>query len=242
MSTNNAERIEEIKKVLYEQAPFPVRLKRIKAMLDLVDFAYTNVKLDGSRLTESGVNQILDGEILEDVPIKEHVLVNAHRDIYIYMEQCASMMMDVDSRMVLSFFSKLTGLADPVFRTGSEPIYHLDIVPKKYGDMEAAIKEALLEVRRTDFKGDYIVMAAAIHTAIIKVYPFEEKSEMVARCALQYVLMRNGLYPLAFQVNETEYNVATINSLNGSYEAFSKIIIDAVIAKTDKLIEIVLGS
>ena len=223
---------------LLGKAPFSDELIELKNKLDIVDLVYTNLNLEGSILTKAGVMNILEGNVINNVPIKEHLLIEIHNRLLARMEDRIEMKYEVDIAVVEDFYSIIISGNSVKYRSTSPELYHLDFVPGDYSDIRSALSDELKQVGRTDFDGNFCMKAAAYHNKIIKVYPFEEYNEILARTIMQYELMRNGLFPIQLDVKEQEYNSIVSQSISMNDNGpFADIIINSAMEKVELLLE-----
>jgi hypothetical protein len=82
----------------------------------------------------------------------------------------------------------------------------LDYTPPHYSEIPERLETLFISLHSRDYRGDYIRSAVELHDGIIKIYPFEEKSEALARAALQYELLQHGLPTISFGLSEQVYN------------------------------------
>ncbi|MDR3304719.1 MAG: hypothetical protein LBS85_01610 [Clostridiales Family XIII bacterium] len=231
--------IEEKRNILLSMAPFSEGLKELKRKLDLLDFAFSDLKLAGSILTRDGVTRILDGIMIPDVPVDAHRLVEAHRKLKSRFDDKAEMQLDADGILLNEFCMILAGTELLPYRNDAPLLYHLDFVPGDPDSISKDLAEVFRGIRRTDFGGDGCLRAAALHLGIVRVYPFEGGySEMAARVSLQYELLRSGYFPVDLGVGEQEYNRVTAEGVKtGDPSEFAEIIRVAVLKKIHHLID-----
>ena len=231
--------------ILYSLAPFSDGVKSLKRKSDLTDFAYTDLKQYGSLLTKEGAKSILAGNTIPGVPVFEHRLCEAHRKLLSRFEADLDMKNDVDTIVLNRFCTILAGTDLPPFREGSPLLYHLDFVPGDDNSISADLAQAFTGIRRAEkagvFSGDFCLKAASMHMAILKVYPYAGGfSELAARAAMQYELMRAGYFPVDIGLSEPDYNTICANALrSGDSEEFAGHLRAAVYKKLHMLIDAV---
>lgn len=195
------------------KAPLSPDIQKMVARLDLFDYAYSDLHLEGSALTPAGVNAIIQGEIAPEVSLGEHNEVERHRRLLRLFHDLAHMDME-PNRTVLSkiygavardaILDPLASGAAPAYRKGSPVLFHLDYTPPPH----AAIPELLDAMFREAYsmQGDFIERAVACHNGIMAIYPYRERSEILARAVFQYEMIRNGLFIIPFEMSEQAYN------------------------------------
>ena len=240
--------IKEKRESLYSLAPFTEGVKNLKRRSDLLDFAYSDLRLYGSALTKEGVQNILDGVTVPDAPVFEHRLCEAHRRLLSRFTDKIDMGLDVDSIVLNEFCTILAGTEVPPYRDGSPILYHLDFVTGDDERISSDLADMFASVKRDERDGvfseeqggDFCVKAAALHRGIIKVYPYADGlSEMAARVAMQYVIVKSGYFPIDIGISETEYNTIMTNSLKSiNVSGFADIIRTAIFKQLNYLIDI----
>jgi hypothetical protein len=230
---------EQKKARLDAKRPFPEDVKDYADGLALLDFAYTNLKLDGSSLTAEGVNQIIGGDIVSGVSLREHNEVEYHRHLLRAFADMLYMGTAVDRKELIRLYSILTHDPHATFRSGSPILYHLDYTPPHCADIPERLDQLFRDLFAHDFGGDYIRRAVEMHDGIIAVYPFSERTEALARAALQYELLRNGMPIIPFGLTEQAYNEMTAAGVkNGAHDELYAAVLRAADKKLDLLLRL----
>jgi hypothetical protein len=200
--------IEAKRKEILEKRPLPEELIRWVEMANILDFAYTDLRLEGSTLTMEGVSNILKGGIVSGVSIREHEDVALHRRLLREFFSMNDMKEELDRHVLVRLYTFITGDKQPNCRSNSKVLYHLDHVVSGNKPILSQLDELFrkLYAKETAYNGDYILRAVELHDGIVAIYPFEERTEMLARTALQYEFIRNGLPIVPIMLSETEYN------------------------------------
>ena len=245
---------------MYSLSPFSENVKRLKRRQDLFDFAYSDIRLYGGRLTSEGVKSVLAGNAVPGVPVFEHRLCEAHRTLISRFEEMLHMAVDTDSQRVEEFCEILRGAAAPhrggcaslPWRKGLPLLYHLDFVPGDDDRIQKDMAEMFATVRKIEREGffgkdssyDFCLKAAAIHMGIVEVYPFADGfSELSARAAMQYEIVRAGYFPIDPGISETEYNDYTATAIKtGDLSGFAGLLRDAVCKKIQFFIDAIVSS
>jgi len=241
--------ITEKRGILYSLAPFSEGVKNFKRRADLLDYAYSDLRLYGSALKKEGVKSILDGKTIPGIPVFEHRLCEVHRKMLIRFEDKLSMKHEVDTIMLNEFCKILSGVDLPPFRKGTCVLYHLDFVPGDDENMSVSLMEAFSSIRRAEKNGgygegenmDFCRKAADMHMGIVKVYPYADYfSELAARSAMQYELIKAGYFTVDIGVSEPEYNRMTADAIHsGDSSEFADVLRTAVYKKIHVLIDAV---
>ena len=214
--------ITDKREILYSLAPYSEGVKKLKRKSDFIDFVYSDLKLYGSSLSLEGIKLILNGGTVPDAPVFEHRLCEAHRKLLTGFESKVNMGIEVDTVVLNEFCKILSGSDLPPFREGSPLLYHLDFVPGDDEKISSELAEAFLMIKIKERDGafgldsvfDPFLKAAALHNAIVKVYPYSEGfSELSARTSMQYILVKEGFFPVNLGIPETEYNKILASSV-----------------------------
>lgn len=228
------------KKLVFDSfKPFSDEFKTTYNNLNILDFAYMNLKLDGSSLTREGVNEICKGQTIDNVPIMEHQEIEFHKQVLKTFGDMIEMRMDLDEPQLVRLYTVLTNNETLSFRQAGTMLYHLDYMPPHSSDIESSLKNVFIRTFKADFGDDFIKKAIFIHNKIIEVYPFEKKSEALARVAMEYELVRNGMPIIPFELTESQYNSMLADYLkSGESDELYDNIVTSASKKIDLLLEI----
>ncbi|MCL2111072.1 MAG: Fic family protein [Clostridiales bacterium] len=239
--------ITEKRGLLYSLAPFSEGVKALKHRTDIVDFAYSNLRLYGSALTREGVGSILDGITVPSAPVFEHRLCEAHRKLLTRFDSKLDMDLDVDAILLNEICAILSGAELPPYREGTPLLYHLDFVPGDDDSISADLEHMFSRLRCAYKDGaygegeerDFCLKAAAVHMGIVKAYPYKDGfTELTARAAMQYELVRAGYFPVDIGVSETDYNTVTATAIRtGNAEELAALLRTAIFKKLHFLID-----
>jgi len=233
------------REILFALAPFSGGVKALKRRSDLVDFAFSDLRLYGSTLTKEGVTRILEGNTIPGAPVFEHRLCEAHRKMLSRFEDKLHMGLEIDSILLNEFIMILSSSELPPYRESEPILYHLDFVPGDDDCISADLAVTFEAIRRAEkeglYAGDFCKKAADIHMGILKVYPYTEGfSELSARAATQYELVRAGYFPVDIGVGESEYNRISADAIrSGDAGEFAELLRMALFKKIHMLIDAV---
>ncbi|MDR0851315.1 MAG: Fic family protein [Clostridiales Family XIII bacterium] len=218
--------------------PFPEVIRITVDKLDLFDFTYTDLKLEGSSLTHEGVSRIIDGGFVPEISLAEHGEADRRRTLLKEFAFMIDMDITIDVRQLVKLYGILTDDKTPEFRRVTPALFHLDYTPPYYSEVEEGLEALFRNIYGSGSFENYIERAAALHDGIVRVYPFEEKSEMLARTALQYELMHNGLPIVQIGLSEQEYNKRLSTAIKtGDHSG----IYEAVLQSADHKLDLLLG-
>lgn len=198
----------EIKKkklILENRKPYTREAADYIEEMNLVDWIYSSMKLDGSSISKSGVQRIVKGEFLVDVTINDHAVVGNYHDVIRLAYDMADMDIELDEKYLFRFYQTLTHSEEMVYRRTNPVLFALDYNPPHPSEIEEQMDILFQWMNINDFQNNPILRAAYLHNKLIEIYPFETHSEAVARTAMYYELVRNGYPPVLFNLSEQEY-------------------------------------
>jgi hypothetical protein len=204
--------------------------------IELLDYTYNDLKLDGSALTREGVAKIMEGQLIPSVSMEEHEELSCHRKALHIMDEMIHMQTDLDRAGLLRIAGAWSGMIGVRPRVGSPVLPHLGFTPPAHADVPGRIDELFRKVWVAHPDADVYKRAALIHNGIVGVYPFETHSEMLARAAMQYELKKVGLPVTPLDLTEQEYNTLVSESIqSGDPEPFAVVLKKSVDRRIDYL-------
>lgn len=229
--------IEQKKRLLDSRKPFSAMTTEKIEKLDLFDFVYNNLSLDGSRLTQEGMSAILNGEIVRGVSIYEQTSGEIHRNLIKKFTNMRHMKTSIDLRELVGLYSILINKKNPKYRNNNPVLFQFNYKPPSRHDIPTLLAELFKSLFMTDYGPDFIRTAVDFHNGLIKIYPFEEGTEALARTILQYALYSNG-YPLIyFGLSEQQYNDMVGTAIKkDTQDEFYNCILGAVNHKLDTIL------
>jgi hypothetical protein len=193
--------------------------------IELLDYTFNDLKLDGSALTREGVAKIMEGKLIPSISMGEHEELSCHRKALQIMDEMLHMQTDLDRNSLLRIAGAWDGMIGVSPRSGSPVLPHLGFTPPNHSDVPALLDDLFRKLWRTREETDVYTKAAALHNGIIAIYPFETHSEMLARAAMQYELKKAGHPVTPLDLSEQEYNTQVAEAIKtGNPEPFASII------------------
>jgi Fic family protein len=181
--------------------------------IDLLDYAWSDLRLDGSALTREGVASIIHGDLVRSVSIAESSEVRCHEKAMHTFRNLLYMQVDIDRASLQQIAESWKDFFDVGFRRKSPILPHLSFTPPYHGDVPKLLDELFRYAHSAYDHGDAARKAARVHNGLIYIYPFTEHSEMIARAALQYTLLREKRPVIDVGLSETEYNTMVADAL-----------------------------
>lgn len=198
----------EIKKkklILENRKPFTREAAEYIEEVNLVDWIYTSMKLDGSNISKNGVQKILKGDFLVDVTLNDHAAVGIYKNVLKQACEMAEMEIELDEKYLFRFYEVLAEPDTLEYRRTNPVLVMMDYNPPHPSEIEEQMEILFQWLHTNDFQNNPILKAAYLHNKLVEIYPFETHSEAVARAAMYFELIRNGYPPVLLNLNEQEY-------------------------------------
>ena len=225
--------------ILENRKPYNPQICEYLTELNMNDWIYSSLRLDGGVLTKAQIQKILKGEILIDVALFLHALVEGHGNAYKAACDMLEMGNSLNAKMLTTFARKITGDDSLGYRKTNPVLVALDYNPPHPAEIEEQIKLLMVWFHSDDLDFNPIKKAAILHHRIIEIYPFESVSESVARAAMYYFLMESGYHPFEITLSEREYNLAITEYLKKeNAEPFYNAIEHSLFNKMEVLIQL----
>jgi Fic family protein len=187
------------------------REKRVR--IDLLDYVWSDLRLDGSALTREGVASMIHGDLVRNISIAESSEVRCHEKAMNTFRDLLYMQVDIDRASLQQISGAWEDFFEVGFRRGIPLLPHLDFTPPYHGDVTKLLDELFRYAASAYDRGSFARKAARVHNGLIYIYPFSEHSEMIARAAMQYVLLREGKPIIDIGLSEREYNTMTSEAI-----------------------------
>ncbi len=201
----------EIKKkklILENRKPYTKEAAEYIEELNLVDWIYTSMRLDGSGISKSNVQKIVKGEFLVDVTVNDHAAIENYENAIKLAHDMVDMEIELNEKYLFRFYQMLANPMKQEYRRTNPVLFMLDYNPPHPGEIEEQIEILFQWMYVNDFEHNPILRAAYLHNKLIETYPFETHSEAIARMAMYYELIRNGYPPVLLNLSESEYSAA----------------------------------
>lgn len=186
-----------------------------------IDWVLMNLRLCGSPVDKERAVKIARGEYVLDATLEEHLLVVGLLALLGRMETLLGMGEELSAGTLNRFYDALTQGEPPLYRKRTPVLFHLSYNPVLPQEIEPELSKLFRNLRREE--KDPVLRAVKVHNELVRIYPFDRHSEVIARAAMEYELRYSGLsfYPL--MLSETEYNQALASYLkSGREEALAK--------------------
>lgn len=177
-----------------------------------LDWVMMNLRLSGSSVSRARAEKIMDGGYDLTATLEEHLLVADLVDVLPLMELLLGLSEELSPKTLDKFYQRVSGGQAAVYRRRTPVLFHLSYNPVLPQEIEGELKR-LFQRLHDGSRPDPVDRAVYVHNEVIRIYPYENWSEVAARAALEYELRWSGLpmYPLT--LSETEYNQALASYL-----------------------------
>ena len=202
--------------ILGNRSPFAKETKAYINHLETVDWIYMNMKLDGSPLTRENVEGILAGEMVLSGRIMDHMLIEKLENLRDEIYRKEKDREILSAGLAMGFENCLAGSymgSEEIIRKTSQTLQVYSYTPVHPADVLQHLVNFLAQsVIEWDFE-DHFVKAAHIHNGFLKIYPFRENNEIIARALMEYYLIKKGYPMVPITMSESEYNSTFVDYL-----------------------------
>ena len=232
----------EIKKkhiILENRKPYPQEIRDYINELNMTDWIYSSMKLDGSTLSKNQVGEMLKDELVHDAPLSEHSLIDKYAGLYKTFNNMLGMSASLDINVIVSFARKLAENDKLDYRRKNPILVSLDYNPPHPVEIEEQMGLLMNWFYADDGETNPIKKAAGLHHRIIEIYPFDSFSEAVARASMYYFLMEKGYPAFELDLSEREYNIALVAYLKKeNTEPFYRAVEHSLLRKMEILMQL----
>lgn len=201
--------IREKKAKLEGRKPFKPELQDQIYKMNAVDWAYSCLNLDGSRVTKEMVEKVVNGQFVVEATIEDHTLIERHEDTMKETLLLLEMDNDLNEKILERLCDRFMPDGEMEYRRGNpvvmtfgfNPVYSKDIKDQ----MTELFKWLYSEDVSTEVNKNELLRGAYLHNRFIEIYPFEEYSEEMASIVLYYYLMQKGYPPFVMRFSQQEY-------------------------------------
>ena len=236
------------KRALVEsRRPFGERLETFLKETDQVDWIFSCLRLGGSVLTRESVRKILQGELVTDVALSDHLKLHNYVEAMKRLEGMREMQYDLLSTSGMKKLYQAVYDEEPQYRRRDPVIHQWDHLPPHFTELEEQMN--LLYSQVDDWKegaelsdgsrSNPLLQACYLHMRLLEVYPFGEETEDLARFALLYEMLCAGFPVTVISMSEQEYNICVMDFLRtGDIRPFYKAMERAVYNKLEVILQI----
>ena len=191
------EKLKAYKNSYFENKEFQAWLKDS----DLWVAAYTCLRLRGIEMGKKDLVDVLEGKLMEDLPLDIYGFAHAFRDLFKDMKACLQMQQSLDSKLINRFYKIL--FDGEGYRRDNPVVFEWNFVPPHFNSVESEIDMLCKDI---DKEPDPIERAINIHLGLDGIYPYGKETAVMALVAMYYELMKDGVPLPSFTVDDEDYN------------------------------------
>ena len=174
---------------------------------------YTAMRINGTPLDRGQILSILDGELIENLPLDTYSFIHNYAAMYNDMLGSIQMQTTPDLKLLGRWYQMLFE-EEPVLRRDNPVIYQWDHVPVHFLQLKDELQALLRRFDRTRWDWSPIDRAVLLHLEFLKLYPYGEQSVCMAGALMMYSLLEDGFPLPGLSANEQDYNVAVGKYIN----------------------------
>ena len=169
-----------------------------------------NMKLMGSALTESQVDAMVNGEIVREAEISEHIEVNRLLDALSFGGKIYDLQEELCIESLKKFY-RILAEEEAEFRKSTPVLYHLSYNPVLPQEIQGELEMLFRNISGS--REDAVKKAVLLHNEIMRIYPFAKWNDVIARLSLEYALVYYGKTFVPVTLTEQEYNQGIMDFL-----------------------------
>lgn len=193
-------------------------LKDAVIEVNKIDMVKASLVVRNSNHIEIPVDQIMDGELMRDLPVKDYIFVENFSKLLRVTDNCLEMGNYLDKNLLISAYKILSEDDNAFYRKNNPVIYSFNHVPSYAVDIEDQLDDAMRRIYDPKTRNDIVLKAMYIHNRIIEIYPFSEFSAEIAVFAMNYFFMEKGFTPINMPIKREAYFELIGKCLKGQNE------------------------
>lgn len=170
-----------------------------------LDWVMMNLTLSGSSISRERAQKIIDGGYDLTATLEEHLLVAGLVDVLPLMDLLLGLSEELSAPTLDKFYQRVSGGEAASYRRRTPVLFHLSYNPVLPQEIQGELKR-LFGRLHDGSRPDPLDRAVYVHNEIIRIYPYENWSEVIARTAMEYELLFSGLSMYPLTLSESEYN------------------------------------
>ena len=224
--------------------------------MNVLDFVYTGMRLNGSVLTRENAAAMLAGEVFADMSLQEHARTLRYRQLLSEMQSMCEMGTSLSVDVMARFYCIVTGEDEMKLRHRDDTTeFGYAYNPPDAGEIgerlmvlmnwigrDGKVYENPNALETDDLKeapSDFILRAAYLHNRFIEICPYKEDNAEIARIIMYYYLMYKGHDVFPLDITAEEYGEDIMIFLrSGDVQPFYKALERSLDGRTKMLMEI----
>ena len=238
--------LSDIKKrmvILENRKPFDLKAKEYLENSEKTDWVYMNLRLASSQLSKESLETIVNGGVILEASIKDHIMIEILQKLRGEIYSLRDMHEELSKETLNKFYFIASNGQTPNYRKSNPVIVQLSHNPTLPQEIEGEIKKMFFSLYADNENIDIFERAAIVHNKIIKIYPYPDNNELIARVAMLYILVQNG-YPIcSLSLSEQEYNQALADYMrNGNVEKIYQSLLRGTFNKLEIIMQLIKSS
>lgn len=176
------------------------------------------MRLSGNPVSEETAVRIALGEYVLDATLEEHMMVTRLTDVLSQMDAMVGMDEELSAKTLDKFYATLSGGEAPVYRKSTPVLFHLSHSPVLPQEIDEQLHELFWKLHQQPVFNP-LEQAVHVHNEIIRIYPYNDCNELVARAAMEYELIYQRQEMISLSLSEVEYNGALAEYMKRGYES-----------------------
>lgn len=213
-------------------------LRSAVSEVNRIDMVRAALILRSSNHEKVPVEQILEGDLPKEVPVKDYVFISNFSNLVRIGFSNMEMGNTLNKHLLINGYRVLSENENGYFRKSNPVVYAFNHVPPHAVDCERCLDDCLRRVYSRESGDNVILKAMYVHNKIVDIYPFEEFNGELAIFAMNYFLLENGLAPISLALTREDYLDQISDCLKGVHqERFYNFLCGAVYDKMNGTIE-----
>lgn len=234
----------EIKKkklILENRKPYQSEISAYIRELNMVDWIYSSMHLDGSGISREETAKIANGGLIVTATVDDHKMISNYKKMIQLVYSMQEMLDNFNEISLQKMYLALTDgtKAEFSYRTNNPVLYTLHYNPPHFFAIEEQLDLFFDWLSEEDPEGNPIQKAVISHNKLVEIYPFSKYNEAIARALLNYQLIQNGYPPILLAMSEQEYNKALAEFLKSeNSQPLYEVVERCVFNKLDVLLQL----
>lgn len=179
-----------------------------------IEWVIMNMRLLGNPMKEETAAKIAAGEYVLDATLEEHLLVTSFLEVLPLMETLAGMQDELCAGTLGKFYKVFSGGETGEYRKKTPVLFHLSYNPVLPQEIEPELNTLFRKLHEHPVSNP-LEQAVHVHNELIRIYPYDQYSERIARAAMEYELLYYGKEMVPLTLSESAYNEALTRYLKG---------------------------
>jgi Fic family protein len=193
------------KLILENRKPYSKEAQELIREQEQLDLIFGGLLLDGISLNKEDILKIARGEYVVTLSINDHVIIRNYCDAYALLNEMLQFQYELDEKGLIKLYKVFTKSTQESYRSANPILHTIDYNPPHFKAIDEQMKVLFDFIRESKLTMNPIMRAAYFHNKLIEIYPFESSNFEIARLALEYELMLNGLPIIMLDFKEQDY-------------------------------------